>query len=146
MNPLDTIDKIVHCKFLANNLSPEEILPLFSPQILLISDPNLNGEEFPALEQLTRNSLAQDQIYILFNSFAIYIYVGRQADPFFFNEIFKVPDYNQIDKSMSEEEIFENAESSTYLNSLYNIINQIRYTRVPFVEIKILYSGERDDE
>lgn len=47
---------------------------------------------------------------------------------------------------MSEEEIFENVESSTYLNSLYNIINQIRYTRVPFVEIKILYSGERDDE
>lgn len=60
MNPLDTIDKIVHNKFVANNLSPEEILPLFSPQIILISDPNLNGEEFPELEQLTRNSLAQD--------------------------------------------------------------------------------------
>lgn len=82
----------------------------------------------------------------MFNSFAIYIYVGRQADPFFFNEIFKVPEYNQIDKSMSEEEMFENVESSKYLTALYNIINQIRYTRVPFVEISILYSGERDDE
>ena len=95
---------------------------------------------------MTRNSLSQEHIYILFNSFAIYIYVGRQADPFFFNEIFKVPEYNQIDKSMSEEEMFENVESSTYMASLYNIINQIRYTRVPFVEIRILYSGDRDDE
>lgn len=49
MNPIDTVDKVVHQKFIANNLSPEEILPLFSPQILLISDANLNGEEFPEL-------------------------------------------------------------------------------------------------
>ena len=60
MNPIDTVDKVVYYKFLANNLSPEEILPLFSPQIILISDPNLNGEEFPALEVLTRGSLLQD--------------------------------------------------------------------------------------
>jgi len=42
--------------------------------------------------------------------------------------------------------MFENVESSKYLTALYNIINQIRYTRVPFVELSILYSGERDDE
>ena len=59
----------------------------------------------------------------MFNAFSIVIYVGRNADPFFINEIFKVGDYNQIDKSMSEEEMFENAESSIYLTSLYNIIN-----------------------
>ena len=49
MNPIDTVDKIVHQKFVAMNMSPEEILPLFSPQFLLISDPDLNGEEFPEL-------------------------------------------------------------------------------------------------
>jgi hypothetical protein len=59
----------------------------------------------------------------MFNAFSIFIYVGRNADPFFINEIFKVGDYNQIDKSMSEEEMFENVESSIYLTSLYNIIN-----------------------
>jgi hypothetical protein len=42
------------------NMSPEEILPLFSPQILLISDANLNGEEFPELQVLSRGSILQD--------------------------------------------------------------------------------------
>ena len=31
MQPIDTIDKIVNLKFLANNFSPDEIQPLLSP-------------------------------------------------------------------------------------------------------------------
>lgn len=46
----DTVDKIAFQKFLANMMSPEEILPLLSPQILNISDPNL--ADFPPLEAL----------------------------------------------------------------------------------------------
>ena len=38
MNPLDTVDKIVYQKFLANMMSPEELLQLMSPQIICISD------------------------------------------------------------------------------------------------------------
>lgn len=54
MNPLDTVDKIVYQRFLANMMSPEELLQCFSPQIICISYPELNEAEFPALEVLER--------------------------------------------------------------------------------------------
>lgn len=82
----------------------------------------------------------------MYNGFAIYLYVGRATDPYFINEIFKVEDYTHIDKSLSEDEIFENSESSLYLTNLYNLINQIRYSRVPFCELVILLAGEQESE
>lgn len=84
MNPIDTIDKIVYQRYLAMMMTPDEMLQLFSPQIINIADPNLNDQEFPALEVLERNSLNQESIYLLFNSYAIYMYVGRQCDPHFY--------------------------------------------------------------
>ena len=77
MNPVDTIDRIVQQRFLVMMQSPEEMLQMFSPQILCISDPNLNGEEFPALEVLERRSVRADMMYLMYNSVTIYLYVGR---------------------------------------------------------------------
>lgn len=111
------------------------MLQMFSPQILCISDPNLNGEEFPALEVLERRSIRPDMMYLMYNSITIYLYVGRQCDPYFIQEIFKVGNYQQIDKAISEDEMFANVEESAYLGALNSIINQIRYTRQPFCEI-----------
>lgn len=51
------------------------------------------------------------------------MYVGRNTDPYFFNEIFKVQDFTQIDKSISEDEIFANMTDSTYLTALCNILS-----------------------
>jgi hypothetical protein len=59
----------------------------------------------------------------LYNGFAIYFYIGRSCDPYFYNELFKVDEYPMIDKNISEEEIFENMDGSTYLTNLYNLIN-----------------------
>jgi len=122
MNPLDTVDRVVYQKFQAMMMSPEELLQLMSPQIINIADPNLNDQEFPPLEVLERNSLLQNGIFLLFNSFTIYMYVGRQCDPFFYNELFKVNDFFQVDKNTNEEEIFANAGESQYLTALSNII------------------------
>ena len=58
----------------------------------------------------------------MFDSFAIYIYVGRSCDPYFYNELFKVNDFFQVDKNISEVEIFGNASESNYLTALSNII------------------------
>jgi len=68
-------------------------------------------------------------MYLLFNSFTIYLYVGRQCDPFFYNELFQVNDYFQIDKNTSEDDIFASVAESNYLTALSNIIEQIRATR-----------------
>ena len=93
MNPLDTIDKVVYQRFLANSMSPEEILPVFSPQIINISDPDLNDQNYPPLEVLERRSLRPDCIYLSYNAFGIYMYIGRQTDPYFIEQIFKVQDF-----------------------------------------------------
>jgi len=51
------------------------------------------------------------------------MFVGRQADPYYIQEIFKCDDFTQIDKSMSEDEMFANAETSAYVAALNGIIN-----------------------
>lgn len=123
VNPIDTVDKINYQRYLAMMMSPDELLQVFSPQIINIADSNLNDQEFPALEVLERNSLSQEGIYLLFNSFTIYMYVGRQCDPYFYQQLFKVNDYMQINKMISEDDMFADTESSDYLRALSGIIN-----------------------
>jgi hypothetical protein len=77
MNQTDAVDKLVFTRFMAMQMSPEELLPLFSPQIISISNRELNDQEFPALEVLERQYIRTDNIYLLFNSMAIYMYIGR---------------------------------------------------------------------
>jgi hypothetical protein len=43
---------------------------------------------------------------------------------------------------LTEEEMFAEVESSTYLTALYSIINQVRYQRQPFCALKTLLEGE----
>lgn len=74
------------------------------------------------------------------------MYVGRQCDPFFYQELFQVNDYHQVNKNISEDEMFANTESSNYLTALSGIINQIRYTRQPFCELIVLLAGESESE
>jgi hypothetical protein len=90
---------------------------------LNIADYNLNSAELPPLEILERNSLRQDGIYLLFNSFSIIMYVGRQCDPYFYEQLFKVSEYTHINKNCNEDEIFSGSESSPYLTALSDIIN-----------------------
>lgn len=79
------------------------------------------------MESLERASILSEQIYLIFNSLTIYIYVGKDCDPYFLTQLFKVDDLSLVDKFMSEEEMFADMETSVYLTSLYSIINQIRY-------------------
>lgn len=123
MQPNDTVDCVVYQKFAAYMMSPEEVQPIMSPQIIKISDTNLSDQEYPPLESLQRQTLSSSEIYLCFNSFAIYMFVGRMVDPWFIYEIFKVNELNQIDRYMGEERMFENSDQSTYLTALYGIIN-----------------------
>ena len=62
---------------------------------------------------------------LCFNGQQILIYVGKACDPYYINELFRVPDFAHIDKIMGEEEIFAVGvyETSVYLTAVYNIIN-----------------------
>jgi len=61
--------------------------------------------------------------------------------------IFGVNGFGQIDINISEEQIFGEEESQCeYVKNLYSIINQVRYQRQPFCELRILLQGHRESE
>jgi len=146
MNPIDTIDRIVYQRYMINTMSPDEVLAMFNPQIISVSNRDLSDQEYPALESLERRSIRNDQIYLLYNAVAIYVYVGRYTDPYFILEIFKVEDISQINKDISEDEIFANVNESQYLTALYGIIGQIRFQRQPFSELVPIIEGDVEAE
>jgi hypothetical protein len=41
------LDIVANLKFAVNSMSPEEVVPIFHPQIYSIADPNLVDTEFP---------------------------------------------------------------------------------------------------
>ena len=90
INQTDAVDRLVFSKYLVNQMSPDEILPMFSPQIISVSNQQLNAEEYPPLEVLERQSIRSDSIYLLYNSMTIFLYMGRQCDPWFVHEMFGV--------------------------------------------------------
>jgi len=47
---------------------------------------------------------------------------------------------------MTEEEIFADVETSSYLFNLYNLINQVRYQRQPFCPLKTLLEHDANSE
>ena len=69
-----------------------------------------------------------------------------QCDPQFLLMLFKIGDYYQVNKDITEEEIFADVEHSTYLTALYGIINQIRYQRQPFCSLKVLLEQNKEHE
>ncbi len=85
-------------------------------------------------------------MYLIYNALTIYLFVGKQTDPYYLSQIFKVNSFQSIDRGISEEEMFADVEQSAYLNTLYIIINQIRYQRQPFTEIKLLLEGDNETE
>ena len=85
--------------------------------------------------------MQQSGSYILFNSLTLYLYVGRFTPMQYIQWLFKCHDFSQIDAGISEEEIFSDYDQSPYLQTLYNIINQIRSQRQPFCALKVLLEG-----
>ena len=54
MNPIDTIDRVVYQRYLINVMSPDEVLAMFNPQIISVSNRELSDQEYPPLEPLER--------------------------------------------------------------------------------------------
>jgi len=87
------LDEIADLAYQVNVMSPEEVLPMFHPQIYAISDPNLSDTEFPEMEMLQRQTLTSDKIYLCFNAQIIAFFVGSQSDPSLISQLFKVNSY-----------------------------------------------------
>ena len=95
---------------------------------------------------LQRQSLTSDGIYLIYNAFAVFIFVGSQADPSLIEQLYKVQEFAQINMIFTEEEMFADVDGSPYLTALYSIINQVRYQRAPFCALKTLLEGDTASE
>jgi len=95
---------------------------------------------------LVRQAVQSGGVYLCYNSLGSYIFVGREAPQWFIQQLFKVNSFREINKTMSEEEIFADADSSHYLTALYSLLNQVRYQRQPFVELRVLLEGDQESE
>lgn len=83
-----------------------------------------------------------------FNALCVYLYVGRSCDPNFLLQLFETNDLRQIDFNKGEDWIFreERTSASGYLANLYGLINQVRYQRQPFCQLKVLVEGDPASE
>ena len=79
--PSDYIDFVNFLKFYANVIGVDESIALLHPQIYEISSRELNENEFPPMETLSRGSLRSDGIFLIYNGLQVFIWVGSQTDP-----------------------------------------------------------------
>ena len=104
-------------------MSPEEVLPFVWPNLILVSDENISTEVFPEYLNLSRNILESTEIYAIFNTFNLYLWVGKDVSEWFLQELFGQTEGNET-LVWSEEDIFhsENGIGSTYCQNLYNVL------------------------
>jgi hypothetical protein len=92
--PLNSVylDQIADMKFKVNTMSPEEVLCMLHPQIYQVSNVDWAEGEFPAMEQPIRATLSSSEVYLVFDSHYVYLFVGHQVDSYFVEELFEVQD------------------------------------------------------
>lgn len=81
------------------------------------------------MEQPIRSTLNPQEVYLVFDSHYIYIYVGHQTDSHYVQELFEVENISSVAMNRTEEQIFsaERLGASVFLNNLYSLINSVRY-------------------
>ena len=96
------------------------------------------------MEQPIRSTISEGEVYVIFDSNFVYLFVGRQCSPHYLRELFEVEQLNMIALNRTEDQIFsqERMAESEFLTSLYGLINQIRYQRQPFCSLKVLVAGD----
>lgn len=79
------------------------------------------------MQTLTRATLRSEAIYLIYNGFEVYVWVGSQADPHYLQQLLQVNQFRDLNLTMTEEQIFADTSKSVWLTTLYSIINSIRY-------------------
>lgn len=127
-------------------LNAEELNTFIWPQLFPVNDENLNQEAFPGLLNLSRTSLESTGIYVIFNTFGLYIWIGREADPFFLEQLFNVTDLNQLEHlDFSEEELFfsEEALAKGWVQELYAIMQSCRVSQKIYPSVEVLFEHDQ---
>lgn len=127
-------------------MNAEELNTFIWPQLFSVADENLSQEEFPSLLNLSRSSLEAHGVYVIFNTFGLYLWIGREADPFFLEQLFNVTDLNQLQHlDFSEEELFfsEEATAKGWVQELYAIMQSCRVSQKIYPSFEVLFEHDQ---
>ena len=98
---------------------------------------------------LNRTWFDSTGIYVIFNTFYVYLWVGNAVDSYFLNLLFNVQSFKEITNiELSEDDIFfgETQESKGWIQELYAIIQSLRISQLIYPEFKILFEIDNKSE
>jgi len=99
----------------------------------------------PDLLNLTKESMAQDGIYLLENGEVMLIWIGRAADPNFLQAVFGNGNIDEIDTAQAEATI--GTADDPVSNKIGAILQQVRTERpVPYMQLQIIRGGDQQKE
>ena len=81
-------DLLNYLRYSCRYLGADELITFIWPQLFSVADAQLSADAFPDLLNLNRTSLTSEGLYIIFNTFYCYLWVGSNADPFFTEQLF----------------------------------------------------------
>lgn len=128
-------------RFQCRMLGAEELSAFLWPQLFCVSDESLSQDEFPALLNLNRESLESTGVYVLFNTFNVYLWIGKEVDPFFIDQLFGLETLEGVAAwEYSEEDIFfaEGQTEKGWVQELYAIIQQCRVSQKIYPSFQVL--------
>jgi hypothetical protein len=128
----------------------DEVMNVIWPQLFQVSDEQLSSSnELPPLLNLSRSCLESTGVYVIFNTFNVYLWVGNQVDGFFLDLLFNVQDQGQLNSlDISEEEVFfgEAQEAKAWVQELYAVIQSLRISQLIYPEFKVLFEIDQKSE
>ena len=125
-------------------MNAEEIIQFIWPSLFPINDENLSSDNPPEMLNLNRANLDSSGIYVLFNQFLCYVWVGKDADPFFIDLLFNTQNQDEvINMELSEYDMFSEEQlAKGWVSELYNILFQFRTSANIYPQFTVLFEKD----
>ena len=143
------IDYLNNMRYQLRHMSADELMNVIWPQIFQVNDESLSADNLPPLLNLSRVCLESTGVYVIFNTFFAYIWVGNEVDSFYLDLLFNVKTLDDITNiELSEEDLFfgPEQEGKAWVQELYNIIHSLRVSTLIYPEFKVLFEFEQNHE
>ena len=143
------VDYLNFIRYQWRHMNCDEIMNIIWPQLFQVNDESLSSQSLPPLINLNRTWLNSTGIYVIFNTFYVYLWVGNAVDSYFLNLLFNVQSFKEITNiELSEDDIFfgETQESKGWIQELYAIIQSLRISQLIYPEFKILFEIDNKSE
>ena len=88
-------------------------------------------------------------IYVLFNTFNVFLWIGNDVDSFFLDQLFNIQSLQELSNiEISEEEVFyaQGQESKGWVQELYAVLLSLRVSQLIYPEFKVLFEMDQQSE